>query len=221
MTNAPRPLDRLAVLLMAILSFSWGFNQIAAKIAFADFGPVTQSALRSAIGSLVLIGYAWRAKPEVFRRDGTLLARARLSACCSRPNSSRSSSRCRSRRRRARSSFCSRRRFSSRSARCCSCRRSGPRPRQWLGMALAFSASRRASTARSRARRLAGDLLALLAGARLGRDDRRHQDDPTARRRPDQGAALPDRRVGADHAALAAYGVGERWPSHLSLGARR
>ena len=74
MTSAPRPLDAFALMLMAALCGSWGFNQVAAKLAFADFGPMTQAALRSAIGAVVVGAYAWRAKPEIWRADGTLLA---------------------------------------------------------------------------------------------------------------------------------------------------
>ena len=73
MTSAPRPLDALALTLMAVLCGSWGFNQVAAKLAFADFGPMTQAALRSGIGAIVVGAYAWRAKPEIWRNDGTLL----------------------------------------------------------------------------------------------------------------------------------------------------
>jgi drug/metabolite transporter (DMT)-like permease len=68
----PRPLDRYAVMLMAMLCGSWGFNQVAAKLALADFGPITQAALRSALGSLVVGAYAWRCKPGIWRSDGTL-----------------------------------------------------------------------------------------------------------------------------------------------------
>jgi drug/metabolite transporter (DMT)-like permease len=74
MKSEPRPLDGAAILIMLVLSGSWGFNQIAAKLASADFGPITQSALRSGIGSLILGAYALRSKPEIFRSDGTLIA---------------------------------------------------------------------------------------------------------------------------------------------------
>ena len=47
-------------------------NQIATKVAFADFGPVTQSALRSGIGSALVALYAWRARPRIFQTDGTM-----------------------------------------------------------------------------------------------------------------------------------------------------
>jgi drug/metabolite transporter (DMT)-like permease len=74
MTPQPRPLDAFAVTLMAVLCGSWGFNQVAAKFAFADFGPMTQAALRSGIGAVIVGAYAWRAKPEIWRADGTLIA---------------------------------------------------------------------------------------------------------------------------------------------------
>jgi len=86
MTTPPRPLDALAVTLMAVLCGSWGFNQVAAKLAFGDFGPMTQATLRSGIGALLIGAYAWRAKPDIWRSDGTLAA-GFASASCS-PSSS-------------------------------------------------------------------------------------------------------------------------------------
>ena len=74
MTSSPRPLDAFALTLMAVLCGSWGFNQVAAKLAFADFGPMTQATLRSGIGALLVGAYAWRAKPDIWRSDGTLAA---------------------------------------------------------------------------------------------------------------------------------------------------
>jgi drug/metabolite transporter (DMT)-like permease len=73
MKPAPRALDRFAVLTMMLLCASWGMNQVAAKLALADIAPVAQSAFRSGLGSIVLLIYAWRKKPEVFRADGTFL----------------------------------------------------------------------------------------------------------------------------------------------------
>jgi drug/metabolite transporter (DMT)-like permease len=59
---------------MCGLCASWGLNQVAAKLAIVDIAPVTQSALRSGIGSVVLLIYAWRKRPAVFQRDGTFWA---------------------------------------------------------------------------------------------------------------------------------------------------
>lgn len=74
MAAAPRSLDRFAVVAMLVLCSSWGMNQIATKVAFVDFGPITQSALRSTIGSVLVAAYAWRVKPKIFDKDGTWAA---------------------------------------------------------------------------------------------------------------------------------------------------
>ncbi len=66
-----RPLDRFAVIVMSVLCVAWGGNQVAAKIALADFGPMTQCALRNGIGAILVALYAVALRPEVFRRDGT------------------------------------------------------------------------------------------------------------------------------------------------------
>jgi drug/metabolite transporter (DMT)-like permease len=70
----PKPLDRYAILLMIGLTTAWGGNQVAAKIALADFGPITQCALRNGIGAAMVGLFALTMRPEVFRRDGTLVA---------------------------------------------------------------------------------------------------------------------------------------------------
>ena len=74
MSAAPRSFDRFAFFIMCGLCGSWGLNQVAAKLALVDIAPVTQSALRSAIGSIVLLIYACCKRPAVFRRDGTFWA---------------------------------------------------------------------------------------------------------------------------------------------------
>jgi drug/metabolite transporter (DMT)-like permease len=56
------------------LCVAWGGNQVAAKIALADFGPMTQCALRSGIGAVLVFLYAARARPQIFKADGTGLA---------------------------------------------------------------------------------------------------------------------------------------------------
>lgn len=60
MQPVAQPLDRKAVLLMLMLCASWGLNQIAQKVALADIEPITQCALRSIGGSVVVGLYAWR-----------------------------------------------------------------------------------------------------------------------------------------------------------------
>ena len=66
-----KPLDRFAILLMSVLCAAWGGNQVAAKIALHDFGPMTQCALRNGIGTVLVGGYAAAFRRQVFSRDGT------------------------------------------------------------------------------------------------------------------------------------------------------
>ena len=66
-----RPLDRFAILLMSVLCVAWGGNQVAAKIALHDFGPMTQCALRNGVGAALVGGYCVAFRRQVFARDGT------------------------------------------------------------------------------------------------------------------------------------------------------
>jgi drug/metabolite transporter (DMT)-like permease len=69
-----RPLDAIAIAVTIGLCLSWGFNNVAIKIAIHDFPPLIQSSTRSAIAA-ILVG-AWtqlRGQP-LFKRDGTLAA---------------------------------------------------------------------------------------------------------------------------------------------------
>lgn len=67
-----RPLDRRALLLVALLCLSWGLYQVSVKIAGAGIPPLMQAGLRS-LGSAVLV-LAWcrLRKVPLFGRDGTL-----------------------------------------------------------------------------------------------------------------------------------------------------
>jgi drug/metabolite transporter (DMT)-like permease len=71
---AVRPLSAVAVATMLLLCLSWGFNQVAVKLALPDIPPLTQAAARS-IGALVvvLIGVHVRGL-VIIKRDGTLPA---------------------------------------------------------------------------------------------------------------------------------------------------
>lgn len=75
--NAPmnrqlRHLDRLGVLVVLMLCASWGFNQVTAKIAMVDIPPMTQAALRSIGGAILLGVYALWRYPDLLKSDGTL-----------------------------------------------------------------------------------------------------------------------------------------------------
>ncbi len=69
---SPRSLDRLGVVLILILCASWGLNQVTAKYALSEIPPLTQAALRSALGFVVLGAYALARTPNLFARDGSL-----------------------------------------------------------------------------------------------------------------------------------------------------
>ena len=68
-----RPLDALATTLIVGLCLTWGFNQVAIKIAMHDIPPLTQSAVRSVVAALLVGLYARLRGIALFKRDGTLL----------------------------------------------------------------------------------------------------------------------------------------------------
>src|ERR1700755_350160 len=70
--SAERPLSPGAVALMLMLCVSWGFNQIAVKLALPDIPPMLQAMIRS-VGALpVLLLIARLRGVRIFQRDGTL-----------------------------------------------------------------------------------------------------------------------------------------------------
>jgi len=72
----PRPLDALAAGLTLLLCVVWGFNQVVAKAALADVGPIAQTGVRSAVGAVCVVAYALMTGRRVFRRDGAEAAGA-------------------------------------------------------------------------------------------------------------------------------------------------
>src|SRR5579871_7019253 len=73
-SSAERSLPPRAVLLMLMLCLSWGFNQVAVKLALADIPPLLQGLFRS-VGALpVLLLIAKLRGVKIFVRDGTLRA---------------------------------------------------------------------------------------------------------------------------------------------------
>jgi drug/metabolite transporter (DMT)-like permease len=70
--SAGRPLSPGAVALMLMLCLSWGFNQIAVKLALPDIPPMLQATIRSAGALPVLLLIAWLRGVKIFKRDGTL-----------------------------------------------------------------------------------------------------------------------------------------------------
>ena len=73
-TAAGRPLTASAVALMLVLCLTWGFNQIAIKLAMLDIPPFLQGAIRSCGALLVILLVARLRGVKMFARDGTLRA---------------------------------------------------------------------------------------------------------------------------------------------------
>src|ERR1700710_1852078 len=70
--SAGRPLSPGAVALMLMLCLSWGFNQIAVKLALPDIPPMLQALIRSTGALPVLLLIAKLRGVKIFQRDGTL-----------------------------------------------------------------------------------------------------------------------------------------------------
>ncbi|SHG29274.1 DMT family transporter [Bradyrhizobium erythrophlei] len=70
--SAGRPLTPGAVALMLMLCLSWGFNQIAVKLALPDIPPMLQATIRSSGALIVLFLIARLRGVKMFERDGTL-----------------------------------------------------------------------------------------------------------------------------------------------------
>jgi drug/metabolite transporter (DMT)-like permease len=67
-----RSLDRLAISLMLICCASWGVQQVLAKLALAEVPPISQAAIRSLGGGLIVGAFALSRQRGLFARDGTL-----------------------------------------------------------------------------------------------------------------------------------------------------
>jgi len=70
--HTTRPLDAMAIAVIVLLCLSWGFNQVAVKLTLHDIPPLTQGALRSAIGAVLVAGWCIARRIPLLRRDGTL-----------------------------------------------------------------------------------------------------------------------------------------------------
>jgi drug/metabolite transporter (DMT)-like permease len=71
-TSAARPLSAGAIALMLMLCFTWGFTQIAVKLALPDIPPLLQGTIRSAGALPMLLLIARLRGVPIFARDGTL-----------------------------------------------------------------------------------------------------------------------------------------------------
>ena len=71
-SSAGRPLTPGAIALMLMLCLSWGFNQIAVKLALPDVPPMMQALIRSAGALPVLLVVGWFRGVKFFENNGTL-----------------------------------------------------------------------------------------------------------------------------------------------------
>lgn len=67
-----RPLDATAIAVTIALCLSWGFNNVAIKLAIHDIPPLIQSAARSAIAALLVGAWSQARGIALLKRDGTL-----------------------------------------------------------------------------------------------------------------------------------------------------
>ncbi|HSG95609.1 MAG TPA: DMT family transporter, partial [Afifellaceae bacterium] len=67
-------LDTFAVSLMLLLTLSWGFNQVAIKLANDGFQPLFQGGIRSLAGGILVWLWCRYRGIALFDRDGTLMA---------------------------------------------------------------------------------------------------------------------------------------------------
>ena len=66
-------LDSLAIGLMLLLCFLWGFQQITIKIANAGVSPILQAGIRSVIATVALSIWMLARNIRPFQKDGTLI----------------------------------------------------------------------------------------------------------------------------------------------------
>ncbi|HKA76011.1 MAG TPA: DMT family transporter [Pseudolabrys sp.] len=71
-TSTTRPLDAVAAGIVVVLCLSWGFNQVATKLAIHDIPPLTQAAIRSVVAALLIGGWCRVRNIALLKRDGTL-----------------------------------------------------------------------------------------------------------------------------------------------------
>lgn len=66
--------DGFAVLVMLVLTLTWGFNQVAIKVSNTGYSPILLMVARSAIATLIVYLWCRYKGVRLFERDGTLWA---------------------------------------------------------------------------------------------------------------------------------------------------
>jgi len=207
-------LDAFAAALTFLLCVVWGFNQVIAKIALADVGPIAQTGVRSAIGVVCVVAYALAAKRRVFKIDGSEAAGALAGVLFTAEfvvlyESLRFTTAARA------TVFIYAAPFFVALGAALALRSERLKPLQWLGLALAFVGVALAMMGRPAGGGAFGDGLALLAAALWAATTILIR--ATSLRRADPVKVLLYQIVAAALIApLAAYGLGEPAPTHIS-----
>lgn len=72
--HTTRPLDAVAASIVVVLCLSWGFNQVATKLAMHDIPPLLQATIRSIVAALIVAGWCRLRGIPLLSRDGSLQA---------------------------------------------------------------------------------------------------------------------------------------------------
>lgn len=67
-----RPLDLAGAAIVVGLCLTWGFNQVAIKIALTGYPPFIQGGIRSLLAALCVATWCWMRGVPMFKRDGSL-----------------------------------------------------------------------------------------------------------------------------------------------------
>ena len=62
----------MAAAIVVVLCLSWGFNQVAVKLAIHDIPPLIQGAIRSGVATLLVAGWCRLRGIPLFNHDATL-----------------------------------------------------------------------------------------------------------------------------------------------------
>jgi drug/metabolite transporter (DMT)-like permease len=73
-TSTTRPLDAVAASIVVVLCLSWGFNQVATKLAIHDIPPLIQATIRSVVAAMIVAGWCRLRGIPLLSRDGSLQA---------------------------------------------------------------------------------------------------------------------------------------------------
>ena len=209
-----RPVDAFAAALTLVLCIVWGFNQVIAKIALADVGPISQTGVRSAIGVVCVVAYALAAKRRVFSIDGSEAAGAVAGVLFTAEfivlyESLRFTTAARA------TVFIYAAPFFVALGAALALKSEQLRPIQWLGLALAFLGVVLGMMGRSAGGGAFGDALALIAAALWAATTVLIRATPLRRADPVK-VLLYQIAAAALIAPVAAYALGEPAPAHLS-----